>query len=211
MKNRNLYDRYILPHIIHCVCQSKAAAGEREKIVPLARGRVLEIGIGSGLNLAYYRPDQVTEVVGIDPAEELWRLHTAKTENLGFPFTYLQASAESIPLESGSIDTVLSTFTLCSIAGLEKALAEIKRVLKPGGRLLFCEHGAAPHRNVLRFQNGLNPAWKRLGGGCNLNRHIPSLLEQNGFIIENLEQRYVIPGWKFASYHFLGIAVATKA
>lgn len=201
----NPYDKYILPRIIHFVCQMKSAMEEREKIVPLASGRVLEIGVGSGLNLPLYNPALVSEVIGIDPAEELWRLHKTDTGKLGFPFSYLPVSAEHIPLENASIDTVLSTYTLCSIGDLPAALAEIRRVLKPEGRLLICEHGAAPEPGVLRWQNGLNPAWKRLGGGCHLNRNIAQLLEDNGFYFVNLES-YYLPGWKPVSYHYTGEA-----
>jgi len=205
----NPYNKYLLPRIINRVCRSKTATQEREKIVPLASGSVLEIGIGSGLNLPFYNPGLVNEVIGIDPAEELWRLHRTEVRNLGFRFQYLHASAEDIPLEDNSIDTVLSTYTLCSISDLPRALAEIRRVLKPGGRLLFSEHGAAPELGVQRWQNGINPAWKRIGGGCNLNRNIPDLLRQNGFSMLDLEA-YYLPGWKPVSYHFLGIAEAAR-
>lgn len=202
----NLYDKYVLPHLIHCVCQGKTATGQREKIVPLAKGRVLEIGIGSGLNLPYYDAGQVSEVIGIDPASELWNLHNPEAARQDFAVSYIQASAEDIPLESGSVDTVLSTYTLCTIPNLAKALGEIRRVLKPGGRLLFCEHGSSDNRTLQRLQNGINPAWKRLGGGCNLNRDIPFILASNGFSIQQIEQDY-LGGWKVAGLNFLGVAI----
>ena len=201
----NLYEKYILPHIIHLVCRSETANERRSKLVPRTGGHVLEIGIGSGLNLPFYQADKVSKLTGIDPSSQLWQLNRTDTRNLGFEFDYICTSAETIPLEDASVDSILSTFTMCSIPDLPKALAEMRRVLKPGGRLFFCEHGTAPDPWVRRWQNGLNPAWKCLGGGCNLNRNIPQLLTENGFIIEELDQQYTSsPKW--ASFNFLGVA-----
>lgn len=201
----NWYDRYILPHIIHFVCKTGFAGEKRERVVPMAHGDVLEVGIGSGLNLPYYDPGKVRRVVGIDPSGELWRLQVKQTSKPAFPVEYIQASAEAIPLEDQTADTVLTTFTLCSIPNLSKALGEIHRVLKPSGQFIFFEHGKAPDRSIQCWQNSINPVWKKFGGGCNLNRDIPGLLRDSGFVFETLEERYD-SGWKPASYHYWGIA-----
>ncbi|MBK8489494.1 MAG: class I SAM-dependent methyltransferase [Saprospirales bacterium] len=201
----NWYDQYILPYIIHLVCQTEYAGQKRARVVPMASGEVLEIGIGSGLNLPYYDEKKVHRVVGIDPSSRLWRMQPEHTKNLPFPVEFIQASAEAIPLEDQSVDTVLTTFTLCSIPDLPKALEEISRVLKPSGRFIFFEHGKAPDHSVQHWQNSINPVWKRVSGGCNLNRDIPGLLEANGFAFETLDEQYD-SGWKPASYHYWGIA-----
>jgi ubiquinone/menaquinone biosynthesis C-methylase UbiE len=200
---RSLYDRYLLPHIIHRVCRIGMAEEQRQILVPQARGEVLEIGIGSGHNLPFYDPEKVEHIIGIDPAEELWALREHPFPAI--PFEYLPASAEDIPAESDSFDTVLITYTMCSIPDLPKALQEIRRVLKPSGQLLFCEHGKAPDPGVARWQDRITPVWKEFGGGCHLNRDIPRLLVEAGFHIVELDTRY-FPGWKPATYNFRGIA-----
>ena len=201
----NWYDQYILPHLIHFVCKTDFAGEKRERVVPMARGEVLEVGIGSGLNLPYYDPGKVQRVVGIDPSGALWRLQTTQAGKPAFPVEYIEASAEAIPMEDQSVDTVLTTFTLCSIPNLPKALEEIHRVLKSTGQFIFFEHGKAPDRRVQYWQDNINPVWKRLSGGCNLNRDIPSLLQASGFSFETIEEKYDA-GWKPASYHYWGIA-----
>ena len=201
----NWYDQYILPHIIHFVCKTVYAGQKRERVVPMASGDVLEVGIGSGLNLPYYDAQKVHRVVGIDPSDRLWGLQRKQSQSPGFPIEFIQASAEAIPLEDQSVDTVLTTFTLCSIPDLPKALEEIRRVLKPSGQFIFFEHGKAPDRSIQCWQNSINPVWKKFGGGCNLNRDIPGLLEANGFTLETLDAQYD-SGWKPASYHYWGIA-----
>jgi ubiquinone/menaquinone biosynthesis C-methylase UbiE len=200
---RSLYDRFLLPHIIHRVCRVGMAEEQRRLLVPLAAGNVLEIGIGSGHNLPFYDTDQVDHILGIDPAEELWALRENPLPSV--PFEYTPASAENIPAENDIFDTVLITYTMCSIPDLPRALQEIKRVLKPSGRLLFCEHGKAPDSRVAFWQEHITPVWKQFGGGCHLNRDIPRLLVENGFHIMELDTRY-FPGWKPATYNFRGIA-----
>ena len=153
------YDRYILPKVIDAACGAKPVARQRQKVVPRAQGRVLEIGIGSGLNLPYYDPAKVDHVIGLDPAPEM--LRHAKRRSAALPFTveYLPLKGEAIPLEAKSIDTVLVTYALCTIPDPAAALEGMRHVLKPGGRLIFCEHGKAPDESVRRWQNRLNPPW----------------------------------------------------
>ncbi len=200
-----LYSRYVLPRIVHLTCSSKPTMRQREKLVPLARGRVLEIGIGSGLNLPYYDPAKVSKVSGLDPSLEMMKLAEEAVGDVLFDVDFVLAPGEEIPLENSSFDTVLITYSLCTIPDTESALREMARVLKGGGQLLFCEHGAAPDSNVRRWQNRLNPIWRRLGGGCHLNRNIPALIQRGGFTIADLETMY-IPGWRPASFNYWGTA-----
>jgi ubiquinone/menaquinone biosynthesis C-methylase UbiE len=174
-------------------------------VVPLASGRVLEIGIGSGLNLPFYAPGKVEHLWGLDPSRENWALLDGRRAPVDFDFEFLEASAEAIPLDTASADCVLLTYTLCTLPDVPAALEEMRRVLKPGGQLIFCEHGAAPDADVRRWQDRLNPLWRRVSGGCNLNRAVPDLLRQGGFSIQEMEAGY-IPGWKPASFNFRGVA-----
>jgi ubiquinone/menaquinone biosynthesis C-methylase UbiE len=201
----NLYQRYLLPRVVNFTCGLKPMMRQREKIVPLAEGRVLEIGIGSGLNLPFYTPGRVKHLWGLDPSQEMWALAQTKPKILDFDIEFIEAPAENIPLEASSADTVLITYTLCSIPDVLSALNEARRVLKSDGSLLFCEHGLAPDESVQRWQNRLNPLWKRIGGGCNLNRLIPELIEQAGFRIRGMDTMY-LPGWKPASFNYWGAA-----
>jgi len=202
-----LYSRYILPKLIHFTCGSKPIMRQREKVVPHAHGRVLEIGIGSGLNLPYYDAAKVTKVWGLDPAPEMTRMAERTARAVPFGVEFIGLSGDEIPLEDDSVDSVVITYTLCSIPDTDPALRQMRRVLKPGGELIFCEHGAAPDASVRRWQERLNPLWRRIGGGCNLNRPIPALIEAGGFRIRSLETMY-IPGWRPASFNYWGAAVA---
>ncbi len=199
-----LYTKYILPRVAHFLCSSKLITQQRKKVVPQARGRVLEIGIGSGLNLPFYDPQKVRHVWGLDPNEDMWAL--ASSNGVPFDFEFLRASAEKIPLEDGSADSVVVTYTLCSVPETIDALGEVRRVLRPGGELIFCEHGAAPEQSVRRWQERLNPIWQKAAGGCRLNLQIPALLEQGGFKIRALDTMY-IQGPKIASFNYWGTAV----
>jgi len=178
---------------------------QRQKVVPRAQGRVLEIGIGSGLNFPFYDPIRVTKVYGLDPAPELTRIAEQAARSVPFEVEFIGLPGDEIPLEDDSIDSVLITYTLCSIPDTGPVLRQMSRVLRPGGRLIFCEHGAAPDASVRRWQDRLNPIWKRFGGGCNLNRPIPELIEAGGFRIDDLDTMY-IPGWRPASFNYWGTA-----
>jgi ubiquinone/menaquinone biosynthesis C-methylase UbiE len=201
-----LYNKYILPKVVHYTCGLKPNMRQREKVVPHARGRVLEVGIGSGLNLPYYDAAKVTKIWGLDPAPEMTQMARCVAGSLPFEVEFIGLPGNEIPLDDDSVDTVLVTYTLCTIPDTTPALRQISRVLRPGGELIFCEHGAAPDASVRRWQDRLNPIWKRLGGGCNLNRPIPALLEAGGFRISSLDTMY-IPGWRPASFNYWGSAV----
>lgn len=200
------YAKHVLPRVVHFVCNQTPNRRQRQKVIPLAAGRVLEIGIGSGLNLEYYDPGRVERVWGLDPSPEMWALAGAKVGKLPFGVEFVQGEAQNIPLEDRSIDTVVVTYTLCTIPEAVAALGDMRRVLKPGGQLLFCEHGLAPDESVRKWQHRVNPVWRRVGGGCNLNRDIPSLLRAGGFRIRDMDTMY-IPGWKPASFNYWGTAV----
>jgi len=178
---------------------------QRKKLIPRATGRVLEIGIGSGLNIPFYDAKKVDHLWGIDPSPEMWSIARKNARENHLDAEFMEASAESIPIENHAADTVVMTYTLCTIADVHAALGEIRRVLKPEGKLLFCEHGEAPDENVKLWQRRLNPIWGKLGGGCHLNRPIPRLLEECGFSSDDLQTMY-IPGWKPASFNYWGSA-----
>ena len=199
------YDTYLLPKLVHHVCGQKPAMKQRQKIVPLAEGMVLEIGIGSGLNIPFYNPEKVQHLWGIDPSREMWAIAGKNAREHHLDAEFLESGAESIPLDDHSADTVVMTYTLCTIPDVPAALEEIRRVLKPAGKLLFCEHGEAPDARVRHWQNLVNPLWNKLGGGCNLNRPIPRLLEASGFRSRDMQTMY-IPGWKPACFNYWGSA-----
>ena len=199
------YDRYVLPQLINLSCGTSPAMRQRAKVIPRARGRVLELGIGSGLNLPFYDPDRVQRVFGLDPSTELWSLAQTRVGESPIELEFLEARAESVPLEDNSVDTVVVTYTLCTLPDVDVALAEVRRVLRPRGEFVFCEHGAAPDSSVRRWQDRLNPAWRRLAGGCHLNRDIPLLLEAAGFRIDDLDTMY-LPGWRPATFNYWGVA-----
>lgn len=204
-----LYGRYVLPKLVHLTCSAKPNMRQREKVVPMARGRVLEIGVGSGLNFPYYDAERVEKCWGLDPAPEMLRLAERAAASVAFDVEFLEVPADRVPLDDGSVDTVIVTYSLCTIPDTEPALREMARVLDPGGQLIFCEHGAAPDVSVRRWQDVVNPLWKRLGGGCHLNRKIPELIEEGGFRIDRMERMY-LPGWRPASYNYWGRAVRNR-
>ncbi len=199
------YSRFALPRIINVVCGLKPHMQQRAKVVPSATGRVLEIGIGSGLNLPYYQAGKVAQLWGLDPSPDIWSLAADRVRAAPFPVEFLAAGAESIPLDTASVDTIVVTYSLCSIPDPAAATAEMRRVLRPGGRLLFAEHGLAPDANVRKWQDRVTPLWKKIGGGCHLNRDIPGLLRAGGFRIAELQTIY-LPGWRPATFNYWGAA-----
>lgn len=196
----SLYDRYVLPRLLARACAAPPMMRQREKVVPLAEGRTLELGIGGGLNLAFYDPDRVTGVFGVDPSPELRALAEAAPRAEGLAVSVRDGTAEALPFEDDSFDTVVCTFTLCSVCAPPEALAEARRVLKPGGAFLYCEHGLAPDAGVAKWQRRIEPVWKRLAGGCHLTRPVSSAIAAAGFDLLRREQMYLpripkIAGW----------------
>jgi len=193
--------------MIDMACGMGDVMKARSKIVPLATGEVLEIGIGTGLNLQFYDPDQVSSIVGVDPAAQMQTLGRQRAAAISIPVDMVAVDVQGIHAETARFDTVVMTFTLCSIDDPLPALREMVRVLKPGGRLLFCEHGLAPDPAVERWQHRLTPLWKPFAGGCHLNRNIPALIEAGGFEIDELRQEY-LPGPRPMTYVYSGWASA---
>ncbi len=204
----SFYNKYVVPRLITCACGTKPILRQRQKVVPLARGTVLEIGLGAGQNLPHYNAEQIDKVIGVDPCEVSWQLAQERVRAAAFPVEFMAASAESIPLGDGRVDSVLLTFALCTIPNPDVALLEMRRVLKPGGELIFCEHGQAPDANVARWQARVNPFWRRLAGGCNLNRDVPQLLSDAGFDTDSISQMYLPNTPKIAGYNVWGVARA---
>jgi ubiquinone/menaquinone biosynthesis C-methylase UbiE len=200
------YDRHVLPRFINCACGSKPIMKQREKVVPLASGTVLEIGIGTGLNLPYYDAKRVERLIGLDPSEASWKLAAERAAHLDFEVEFIGLPGEEIPLDDASVDTVVVTFSLCTIPDPVTALQGMARVLRPGGSLVFCEHGSAPDLNVRKWQDRINPLWRRLAGGCHLNRDIPSLLNAGGFAVSALETGYLPSTPRIAGYNYWGSA-----
>jgi ubiquinone/menaquinone biosynthesis C-methylase UbiE len=202
------YDKYILPHFLNCACGSKPILYQREKVVPMAEGLVLEVGIGSGLNIPFYDSSKVDKILGLDPSEELNRMALKVAADKGIPVEFILGGAEAIPLPDNHVDTVLVTYTMCTIPEVATANKEILRVLKPQGKMIFCEHGLAPDANVSKWQNRIDPYWGKIAGGCHLNRNIPALITEAGFKIESMEQMYLPSTPRFAGYNYWGTAVA---
>ena len=202
----SFYDRFILPKLLTCACSSSPMMRQRAKIVPRASGRVLELGIGMGLNLSFYDPATVSAVVGVDPAAELRAAASAAPRDPRLAVTIEDGTAEALPFADASFDSVVCTFTLCSVHTPTAALAEARRVLKPSGRLLFCEHGLAPDAGVARWQRRIEPIWKRIAGGCHLTRPIASAIAAAGFKLDRVESMYVPKTPRIAAWNEWGVA-----
>ena len=202
----SLYDKYILPKVLNCTCGSKPISYQRKKVVPLAKGIVLDIGIGSGLNIPFYDLSRIDKIYGLDPSSELIKIAKKIAVKKNISIEFLLCGAEDIPLPNNSIDTVLITYSMCTIPEVLKANYEMLRVLKPDGRLIFCEHGLAPDKSVAKWQKRINPVWGKIAGGCNLDRDIPNLISSSGFKILSIEEMYLPSTPKFAGYNYWGIA-----
>ncbi len=202
----SFYERHVLPRFINCACGSRPIMKQREKVVPLARGTVLEIGIGTGLNLPYYRQDQVERLIGLDPSEASWALAAEKAHALDFPVEFIGLPGERIPLADESVDSILVTYSLCTIPDPVAALDGMRRVLKPGGQLIFCEHGKAPDAGVRKWQDRLDRPWGAIAGGCHLNRDIPDLLRQGGFATSDMQTMYLPSTPRIAGFTYWGHA-----
>lgn len=201
----SFYEDRVLPRMINVACGSKPTRKQREKIVPRAFGDVLEIGLGGGLNLPFYDRNKVRKIFGLEPSAGMRRSAARNIETSGLDVELIDLPGENIPLDDNSVDSVLMTYTLCTIPDVVSALEGMRRVLKPTGRLFFCEHGKAPDDDVHKWQNRLNSGWRALAGGCNMNRDIPALLRNGGFRIED-DNRMYIPGIRALSYNYWGAA-----
>lgn len=187
----SLYERYVLPRLLCCACGAPAIHEQRARITPLARGRVLELGVGGGLNLAFYDPRTTTSVTGVDPSPELRAIARDAPRPAGLSVEITAGEGERLPFADASFDTVLCTFTLCSVRSTTAVLAEARRVLRRDGQFLFCEHGLSPDAGVARWQRRLEPIWKRLAGGCHLTRPVSAAIEAAGFVLDQNRRFYM--------------------
>ncbi|MFC3785443.1 ubiquinone/menaquinone biosynthesis C-methylase UbiE [Sphingopyxis italica] len=185
------WERHGVPRLIKCACSQGQIMKVRSKVVPRARGHVLELGCGGGINMEFYRPGQIESFSGLDPSPELLAMSVAAAAAHGIEADIREGVGEAMPFASGSFDTVVTTFTLCSVTDQAAVLAEIRRVLKPGGTALFLEHGAAPDAGVAKWQRRIEPVWKRIGGNCHLTRPIGDAYEKAGFAVDRQAAAYI--------------------
>jgi len=200
------YDRHVLPPLLGAMMGTKPIRYQRRKVVPRAEGRVLEIGFGAGHNLPFYDPQKVTHLWALEPSREMRARAAELVAASPLTIDFLDLEAEAIPLEDEAADTVLVTYTLCTIADVKTALAGMRRVLKPGGRMIFCEHGQAPDENVRRWQMRIDPLWQRMAGGCHLCRPVPQMLEEGGFRIDDMDVMYLPGTPRIAGFNYWGSA-----
>jgi ubiquinone/menaquinone biosynthesis C-methylase UbiE len=201
----SLYRRLVVPRLIDLAMRRKELEPIRKRVIAAAEGRVLEIGAGSGLNLQHY-PAGVRSVIAVEPSPRLLRLAARRPRIAAVPAAFVEGSGEALPFAPHSIDTVVTTWTLCTIPDVARALAELRRVLRPGGALLFVEHGLAPESAVRRWQDRLDPLWARLAGGCHLNRPIDRLILAAGFRLAELHN-FRLPGPRTHTFMYEGRAI----
>jgi SAM-dependent methyltransferase len=203
----SFYERHILPVLINAACGAAPIVKQRQKIVPRAEGVVLELGFGSGLNLPFYDAGKVTQLYALEPSEGMLARARKAAAGAAFPVAVLPETAEALSLPAASVDTVLVTYSLCTIPDAVSALEGARRALKPGGRLLFCEHGLSPDVGVARWQRRIEPVWRPIGGGCHLSRDIPALIAAAGFRVTGLETMYLPRSPRWAGYNYWGEAL----
>lgn len=201
----NLYEQYCLPHLVGFACNLPVVRAQRQRIVPLAYGRVLEVGMGTGLNIPFYDAEKIDHLYGLEPSAAMRSKAAPALARAPFPIEWLSLPGEEIPLDDRSVDTIVLTYTLCTIAGWQQAIAQMRRVIKPGGKLIFSEHGESPDDSVRRWQHRLNPLWSRLAGGCQLSRPIDRCIESGGFRLDSLETGY-LSGPRPMAFNYSGVA-----
>ena len=204
---KKFYEKNVVPKLLTVLCNTKPNHYQRQKIVPLATGDVVEIGVGPGLNLQYYNTTNVNKVIGIDPSDELNKIAKKNANKVNLDIEFNLSSAESIDLPTSSVDSVVCTFSLCSIPDPKKALNEIYRILKPGGKYFFCEHGISPDFFTKVFQNVTNIFYPKLSGGCHANRDIPKLITDSGLKIDEKDTMYLPGSVKFLGFNYWGVAI----
>jgi len=203
----NWYDEHVVPRLIRCACSGPAIMKLREKVVPLASGAVFELGCGGGLNQRFYDPGRISSYAGVDPSAKGLEFARTEAERKGWAHDIRAGTGEAIPFADDSFDSVVCTFTLCSVQDPVQTLKEMRRVLKPGGQLLFAEHGAAPDDSVAHWQARIEPVWKRIAGGCHLTRPVGSAIERSGFALDPLGAQYAPKVPRFAGWMEWGVGV----
>jgi len=207
----SLWSRIFVPRLVNCACGSGVLSSYRRKTVPQAYGHILEIGCGGGQNFPFYKAENVTQLTALDPDAVMIKAARKKAQSFaGFPIKLVQTGAETLPFKDETFDCVVFTFVLCTIPDWRAALSEIKRVMKPGGRVLFCEHGRAPDISVAKWQRRIEPLWKPLAGGCHLTRSSAGMFDEAGFEMKQIKESYMSKAPKFAGYISQGEAIAAK-
>ena len=201
-----LYDRYVLPRLLNAAMSAKPIRYQRRKVVPRAQGRVLEVGFGAGHNLPFYDAAKVTHLWALEPSAEMRARAAERVAGSPLKIEFIDLPGEQIPLDAQAADTILITYTLCTIPDVMKALGEMRRVLKSSGKMIFCEHGEAPDESVRRWQRRLTPAWKAIGGGCHVGRPIPKLIADSGFRLDDMDTMYLPGTPRFAGFNYWGHA-----
>jgi ubiquinone/menaquinone biosynthesis C-methylase UbiE len=201
-----LYDRYVLPRLLNAAMSAKPIRYQRRKVVPRAQGRVLEVGFGAGHNLPFYDAAKVTHLWALEPSAEMRARAAERVAGSPLKIEFIDLPGEQIPLDAQAADTILITYTLCTIPDVMKALGEMRRVLKSSGKMIFCEHGEAPDESVRRWQRRLTPAWKAIGGGCHVGRPIPKLIADSGFRLDDMDTMYLPGTPRFAGFNYWGQA-----
>ncbi len=202
-----LYDHFVLPRLLDAAMSAKPIRYQRKKAVPRAEGRVLEVGFGAGHNLPFYDAAKVSHIWALEPAAEMRARAAERVAQTAIPLEFIDLPGERIPLDAEAADTILITYTLCTIPDVMTALGEMRRVLKPAGRMIFCEHGAAPDESVRRWQRALTPAWKAIAGGCHVGRPVPQLIGDAGFKVADMQTMYLPGTPRFAGFNYWGSAV----
>lgn len=201
------YDAHVVPRLIRCACSSPGIMGLRKQVVPLARGRVFEIGCGGGINQSFYDAARIDSYAGIDPSPKGLEFAHQSAATKGWQADLRQGMGEAIPFDDESFDTVVCTYTLCSVSDPQQTLAELRRILIPGGQLLFAEHGKAPDASVRKWQGRIEPVWKRIGGGCHLTRPIGAAIKQGGFTLKPIGEGYMPKTPRWAGWMEWGVAL----
>ncbi|MEM1105502.1 MAG: class I SAM-dependent methyltransferase [Pseudomonadota bacterium] len=203
-----LWERFAVPPLVSAACATKPFQRQRQKIVPAAEGRILEIGCGSGANFPFYTAGKVDHLWAVEPAPGMLSRAAGALDTLPIAgrTSLIAAGAENLPLENASVDTAVVTFVLCTLPDWPAACAELRRVLRPGGRVLFSEHGRAPDPGVAKWQRRVEPLWRRLAGGCHLTRDPAELLRAGGFALEHVERMYLPSTPRIAGFATWGMA-----
>jgi ubiquinone/menaquinone biosynthesis C-methylase UbiE len=205
---RRAWDARVLPWLVEKACRSTTILAERRRWVPQATGETLELGVGSGLNLAFYDPARVTGVVGIDPSPQLLERARQRAGAVAVDVELVEAACEALPFDAARFDSAVVTYVLCSVADPARALAEVRRVLRPGAPLYFVEHGRADDARTRAWQRRVTPVWRVVGGNCHLDRQVAAMLRDAGFALETIELGYAPEGRRLTSFTYQGIARA---
>ncbi len=205
--SKKIYDKYVLPKILSFTCNTKPINYQRKKIIPSATGFVVELGVGAGANFRYYKPEKILKVIAIDPSSELNILAREEAKKYNIEIQILNQSAENIPFEDNSIDTVVSTYTLCSIPNPDQTMREVYRVLKPNGIFLFSEHGRSPDRFTVFIQDQVEFFYPFISGGCHCNRDIKKVISNSNLEFQSLDTTYLPGTQKFLGFNYWGSAI----